>query len=269
MTVLFFLAWAIAVLLELLGPLAVAVWYARRRGVGFQPFLFGAAIFLVFQVLTRVPAVQIISQTVAPHLLGNVPLQVLYMVVLAFTAGLFESVGRWVGYRFLFRDRLAYRLENGVAYGLGHGGFESAVLVGLNQAVSLVLALAVVVAGVGALSEVLPAELVRQLSTVPQQISHTPWYMTLVAAYERAMTIPFHVAMSLVVLQCFVRGQRRWLWVAVGLHSLLDCSAPAMLSLLGWPVVVVEAYLTLWAAGAVWYIVRTTHTSRAEVTLPS
>ncbi len=118
--------------------------------------------------------------------------------------------------------------------------------------------------GLDRLSALLPAEVTSQLGILPQQIARTPWYLTLVGAYERAMTIPFHVAMSLVVLRCFTRGQRRWLWVAVGLHALVDFTAPGMLSLLGWPVWVVEGYLTLWAAGSVWYIARAAGPLRAQ-----
>lgn len=264
MSVLFFAAWGLAALLEILGPAALAVWFARRYRVGVQPFLFGAAVFIVFQMLTRVPVVQAVAPLIGPRLLGNVPLQVTYLLVLASTAGLVESVGRWLGYRYLFRGRLPYDWENGVAYGLGHGGIESAALVGLSQLTSLGIVLLTMAVGLDRLSALLPAEVTSQLGILPQQIARTPWYLTLVGAYERAMTIPFHVAMSLVVLRCFTRGERRWLWVAVGLHALVDFTAPGMLSLLGWPVWVVEGYLTLWAAGAVWYIARAARPLRAQ-----
>ncbi len=264
MSVLFFAAWGLAALLEILGPAALAVWFARRYRVGVQPFLFGAAVFIVFQMLTRVPLVQAVAPLIGPRLLGNVPLQVTYLLVLASTAGLVESVGRWLGYRYLFRDRLPYDWENGVAYGLGHGGIESAALVGLSQLD--LLGHRAADDGRGAGQAVGAAARRGDLAAghPPQQIARTPWYLTLVGAYERAMTIPFHVAMSLVVLRCFTRGERRWLWVAVGLHALVDFTAPGMLSLLGWPVWVVEGYLTLWAAGAVWYIARAARPLRAQ-----
>ena len=52
------------------------------------------------------------------------------MIGMAFSAGLFESVGRWAGYRWLFPPRLPYDWKHAVAYGIGHGGFESAIFVG-------------------------------------------------------------------------------------------------------------------------------------------
>jgi len=257
-------AWGAAVLIEILAPVALAIWFAHRYHVRAAPFLFGVAIFTVFQLLTRVPAVQILGQAIAPSLLGRPALQVLYLAVLAFTAGLFESAGRWVGYRWLFRNRLAYSWENGVAYGIGHGGTESAVLIGLSQAVSFALVLALTLLPADRLTALLPAELLGALNAAPAQLAGTPWYMMLLGAYERLATLAIHVALSLVVLRCFTRGASRWLWIAVALHTLLDFTAPATVSLLGWPAWAAEAYVTIWAAAAIWFALRSKHEAPAH-----
>ncbi len=262
MSIPFFLVWGLAVLIQIGFPILLGIWFAKRYGVRVAPFLYGAAIFLVFQLLTRVPAVQLLSQAIGQRLLagpriGDVPvLQILYLLFLALTAGLFESVGRWVGYRFLFRNRLTYNWKNGVAYGIGHGGFESVMLVGVNQLISLVLVVIVVAVGVEGLSSVLPPELAAELGNVPAQLAGTPWYALLAGAYERVVTIVFHTGLSLVVLLCFTRGQSRWLWVAVAIHAFVDFTGPGMYSLLGWPIWVVEGYLTLWGLAALWLILR-------------
>ena len=262
MNVAFYLAWGLAVLIEIGFPILLGIWFALRYRVRVAPFLFGAAIFLVFQLLTRVPAIQILSASLGSRLLagprvGDIPLlQILYLLFLAFTAGLFESVGRWVGYRFLFRNRLTYEWKNGVAYGIGHGGLESAALVGLNQAISLAIALVVVLAGAERLAGLLPPEAMAQIGAIPEQIAGLPWYATLAGAYERVITIAFHTALSLVVLLCFTRGEGRWLWVAVAIHAFVDFTGPGMVSLLGWPIWVVEGYLTLWGIASLWLIWR-------------
>ncbi len=264
MAVGFAVAWGVAVLVEVVGPVALALWFARRYRVRALPFVVGAGVFIVFQVLTRVPAVQVLGQIVGPRLMGQAGLQVLYLLGLAFTAGLFESVGRWVGYRWLFRSRLAYSWENGAAYGIGHGGAESAILVGLNQAVSFGLVLAFTLLPADRLAALIPAELLTTLGSASAQLAGTPWYLMLMGAYERVATLVIHVGLSLLVMRCFTRHEGRWLWVAIGLHTLLDFSAPGMLSLLGWPAWVVEAYVTLWAVAAGTFIVR----SRREAVTP-
>ena len=60
-----------------------------------------------------------------------------FLAFSALTAGLFEETGRWLGYRFLIKKERSWRV--GVMYGLGHGGIESILLIGINMAVLLVL----------------------------------------------------------------------------------------------------------------------------------
>lgn len=253
---LYIVAWVVQVLVMVLAPIVIAVWFARRYRVGLAPFLLGAGIFLVFQMLTRVPAVQLLSGALAPRLQASAPLRVLYLGFLALTAGLFESTGRWVGYRFLFGRGIPRDWKRGVAYGIGHAGMESAGFVGLSQAINLVLVGAVVVIGVQRLAGVLPGELIGQLDAAVAQISRAPWYLPLWGGLERLLSIPFHTALSLIVLLTFTRGEGYWFWVAVGLHALVDFTAPGMLQLLGWPIWVVEGYIALWSAASLWLIVR-------------
>src|SRR5687768_15449301 len=61
----------------------------------------------------------------------------IWIVVLSFSAGLFEEGGRWLGYRWLFRpEERTWR--PGIVYGLGHGGLESMVLIAGLATLSLV-----------------------------------------------------------------------------------------------------------------------------------
>jgi len=256
MTWMYIAAWTVQVLVTIGGPVVVAAWFARKQRVKVTPFLFGAAVFLVFQMMTRVPLIQVVQSLLSPQLTDSVAFSVVYMAGLALTAGLFESVGRWVGYRILFRKNTERSWKNGVAYGVGHAAMESAGLFGLNQAISLVLVVVVLTIGTERLGTVLPAPLMAQLGSAPEQITSLPWYLPLWGAVERVLTMAIHVALSLIVLQVFVRGKAYWLWVAVGLHALLDFTAPAMLHLLHWPVWVTEGYVALWAGAAIWLALR-------------
>ena len=58
--------------------------------------------------------------------------------VASFTAGLFEETGRLVVMLLLLKA--FHRLADGLAFGLGHGGLEAMLLVGLTYVSNLVLA---------------------------------------------------------------------------------------------------------------------------------
>src|SRR5436305_1835612 len=110
-------------------PLLLAIVAHRRLGVSWRYFGFGALIFFLFQIITRVPAVQVIQGLITPQLQASKALLIAWFVLLALTAGLFEEVGRYVGYRwFMGREEKTWR--KAVMYGIGHAGLESMVLVG-------------------------------------------------------------------------------------------------------------------------------------------
>ncbi|MHB0857102.1 MAG: YhfC family intramembrane metalloprotease [Anaerolineae bacterium] len=247
--------WVIAILIQIGFPIALAIWFKRRYDVTWRVFLFGALVFLVFQLILRVPAVQLISQALAPQLMASQSLLVLYLVALAITAGLFETVGRWVGYRWLFRGREDYTWRNGVAYGIGHGGFESVILVGLSSLFSLVQAIQITTSSVEQLQQAYP-ELLPQALAAREQFMALSWSDPLWGGIERLLAMPFHIALSLIVLLVFTRKQGRWIWVALALHALVDFAAVSLSQLAQWPIWAIELVVAVAAAVSLWIILR-------------
>src|SRR5919109_334441 len=156
-------AFTIAGLLAILLPLALAIIAWRRLGAGWRYFAYGALIFFLFQIITRVPAVAVIQVALRPQLQASLALRIVFGVALALTAGLFEEVGRYVGYRWLMR-REEKTWSKAVMYGLGHGGLESILLVGLGALAQAVVLLQLSITGL----DVIPAE---QREQVEQQLA--------------------------------------------------------------------------------------------------
>ncbi len=150
--------------------------------------------------MTRVPLVQFAQLALRPYLEGSAVLRWTWLFVLSLTAGLFEEIGRYVGYRWLLRND-AKTWAQGVLYGLGHGGCEAALFVGGLGALTLVN-IAVLsrldVANLG-----LPPEQQQLVAQQLSAIAAQPWWYPLLGAWERIWALAFHVAMSLVVLQVF------------------------------------------------------------------
>lgn len=249
-------AWVIAVLIQILFPIALMVWFRRRYSVGWRVFLYGALIFFVFQMITRVPVVLVTSNIIRPQLQTSQAFHIAYLAVLGLTAGLFESVGRWVGYKWLFRGRIPYDWANGLAYGIGHAAIESVVLVGLSGLATLLQAIYITTSSIETLKATFPPDAIEQMLAAREQFMSMAWHQPLWGGLERVLTLPFHAAMSLLVLLVFVRGQARWLWLAVALHALVDITAPGLVQIVGAPIWAVEAYIAVWAACGLWLILR-------------
>ena len=256
MQTLVIVSWAVSIVIQFLFPVALGVWFARRYGVGGRVFLYGALVFFVAQMLLRTPLLQAVAPKILPWAQSTSGDMTLYLAGLAITAGLFESVGRWAGYRWLFpQGHIPYLWETAVAYGIGHGAAESILLVGVSSALSLIQAVTLTGMTPEALQAAVPEASLEAAQAAQAQYLAMTGLAPIWGGVERILTMALHVALSLIVLQVFTRRQLRWLWVAVGIHALVDFVVPGMVALWGLSVWISEAALAVVAVGCVAYIV--------------
>ncbi len=234
-------------------PIILIVIAHARLKVGWRYAGYGALIFFTFQLITRVPAVQVLQYFLAPQLKASKLLLIAFLVFLALTAALFEEVGRYLGYRW-FMGHEEKTWAKGIMYGLGHGGLESAVLVGGLAALQLTNVWLLSSTNLGIAPAAQRSIAAAQLAAIAAQ----PGWLPLLAGWERICAITAHVMLSLIVLQVFRRGSLRWLWLAIGLHFLLDgvtVLLPLVVHLRGvGDTLLIEGYVTLFAIGALWAI---------------
>jgi uncharacterized membrane protein YhfC len=246
-----------ALLFDILYPLALGLFARRRLSVSWRYFGYGALIFVLFQLISRVPITLAIQALIASQLQASRVALLAWIAISALTAGIFEELGRYVGYRWLMKGEQK-TWAKGVMYGLGHGGIESMLLIAGLVAVTLiqVLALARTDLSTLPLTPEQRALAAQQLAAIAAQ----PGWAPLLGAWERLWTLPLHVALSLIVLQVFRRGSLRWLWLAILVHALVDLVAAGItpiLQLSGMAallvpeaIVTVVGLLSLWAIWA-------------------
>lgn len=219
------IACLITVFVTLVFPVILLIVYAAKnksQGVVSAWFL-GAAGFFVTQILIRVPILTVLSATEGyATLYSDHPLLLTFL--LAFTAGLFELVGRF-GAAKLMSKRLTYRRS--LAAGLGHGGIEAIVLIGMTYVSNLAL---ISMINTGAF-DVMLAETaatgmdVTQLEMIRAQLVGYPPSIFLLASLERLLTMAAHAAMSMIVCYSLHAGHIwKGLLLCLGLHTLLDCT---------------------------------------------
>jgi len=118
-------------LLVIIGfPLGLAVYFYRKEKISLKAIFVGALVFIVFQLLTRMPILFVLDNQAWFKELSAASLIFSVFFVGGLSAGLFEETGRFLGFRYLLKDKLSW--QNGVAFGIGHGGIEALVLVGLT-----------------------------------------------------------------------------------------------------------------------------------------
>lgn len=243
-----------AIVFEIALPVVLAVVAHKRLQVSWRYFGFGALIFFLFQLISRVPLVEVGGVVLHKQLLASRTLLIIWSLLLVLTAGIFEEVGRYLGYRwFLRREEKTW--SKAVMYGLGHGGLESMVLVAGLSAITLLNVLVLSSLGLGMLPAAQRATAAKQLAAIAAQPGWTP----LIGGYERIWALAIQVALSVIVLQVFRRGSLRWFWLAMAAHWLVDGVSVFVPMALGnerHGVILTEGILTVFGLAAIWVIWR-------------
>jgi len=209
---------AITFAVVFLFPVILAVVFYRRHKFNWLAVLVGALVFLVFQVLTRIPLLSVLGQMPwYQQMAQNIFLVGLF---LSFTAGLFEEVGRWLAFRFALKGR--WQTPNGVAYGIGHGGFEAIILTGLAYVNNLVISAMI---NSGMFETAIAPQMGAMAETVRSALVETPSYMFLVGGLERVLAITLHIALSLVVLNAVRLRKPVYLLYAILAHTVANLGA--------------------------------------------
>lgn len=200
-------------------PAALFLYMYQKERIHIVAVLVGALVFLVSQVFIRIPILGVLSnmnwyQRMAANLF-------IFALFLGLTAGIFEEVGRYLGFRFLLKRHLSWK--NGVAFGIGHGGIEAIVLVGLTYVNNLILSAFI---NLGLFDRLIVPQIGREMADeIVHVLIHTPAYMYLFAGLERINAIFFHVALSLVVLMALTRNRLDFVLCAVLLHAAVNMLA--------------------------------------------
>src|SRR6266536_2039088 len=99
--------WAAAMIaalaFDMLYPLALGVFARRRLGVSWRYFGYGALIFVLFQLVSRVPITLAIQALIASQLHASRVALIAWIAISALTAALCEELCRYIGYRWLLK----------------------------------------------------------------------------------------------------------------------------------------------------------------------
>lgn len=216
----------LTLVISLILPVLLLIIYAvanKGKGVVSAWFL-GAAGFFVMQVIIRLPILSILS--ILPGFQGFVTNNyVLYALLLGFSAGLFEVIGRLVVAKLMSKN-LTY--ERSIAAGLGHGGIEAMVLIGVTY-INNLLYTAMINSGTYDLMIEQTAAMgvdVSSLYAAKDALINAAPYLFGLAGYERILTMICHVAMTLLVCYFVAKKQTiKGVLISLVLHTILDSAA--------------------------------------------
>jgi uncharacterized membrane protein YhfC len=138
-------------------------------------------------------------------------------VVFGLTAAITEEPARYS----VLKGKLSWARgwREALMFGAGHGGIES-IGAGIGLLATF-LSMAAMRNNPDALQSV-PTEQLAQVQQQLQMFWSAAWWEALLPAVERAFALVIQVSLAVMVMQVFLKKDVRWLWLAIGWHTLVN-----------------------------------------------
>lgn len=239
------------------GPIGLAIWakVKYKKAFSFLPLLLGVVGFTLFQIIIRVNFMLPLIQN-SIWFKSNIALpwvQWLYATFLCITAGLFEEPVRFLAFTILKKKR---QYPDGLSYGIGHGGIEAILIVGLTYVNNIIFSVAINSGTWGKLISAIPAALQPQYAQLQQSLVNASPDLFLIGGLERLFTMAIQIAFSVMIAKGFMVN-KKWLYLiaATILHALVDFSLVSlqMLHVNMW---LIEAVIMIEAVVGLIYIIK-------------
>ncbi|MBQ6172936.1 MAG: YhfC family intramembrane metalloprotease [Clostridia bacterium] len=211
-------------------PIIAAIIWKIRKKERFSTILVGAAIFLLFALILEKPIQNVLAFPSAMGLSEHAVSRFLNEnpVLLALTAGLFpgvfEETGRLIAFKTVLRKRR--NRETSISYGIGHGGFEVILILGLTYIQYIAYAVMINTGTFGNVIEQVASQAPEQLDSVESVVSLLTGFSFAdlgIAFVERIFAVLFHIGASILVFYACRDKKRLWLYpVAIILHTAFD-----------------------------------------------
>ena len=192
-------------------PIALMIYWKKRCNLTNFPFIMGSLCFLLFAMGLEqmLHAVVIGMENPISERINNTPW--LYVLYGCLAAGIFEETGRYFGFSVLLRN---YKeKEVSVAYGIGHGGIETIMTLGLTYGMLALVSLGV------SLGDEQTSELLWKT------INSAGAGEMCLAMLERVSAMMLHIGLSVLVFAAVRRGKKLLYPLAIVLHALSNISA--------------------------------------------
>lgn len=206
-------------------PIAALIVWAVKKKAKFSSALIGAAAFIVFALILEQILHAIMQAAFGEKLTANIWVYALYG---GLAAGLFEETARLLSMKFLMKKTLSK--ENAIMYGIGHGGVEAILLIGLtyvsNIMNSVMINLGLLEKSLDVLDEATKTEAIRQLSA----LWTTPSSHFFLAGIERVCAFILQISLSYIVYRA-VKDKKAIYWcLAFLIHFLVDAVTAVLAS---------------------------------------
>ncbi len=228
-----FAAFIFAAIAEIAVPILLLVILGMKKRINPKPLFFGFGAFFVSQLCLRIPILQVLGTQswFKEFALNTIP----YLVVLSFTAGLFEESARYLCAGCFLKKNRSFR--DAVSFGLGHGFCEVILLTGMAQINNITYSIMI---NNGTLEKAVPAAVASQVIAAMQSATAAVVYL---GVLERVSAVLFHIFASVLIFKGVNDRKPVYYLLAILAHTVFNIAGVAL-----------TKYVNMWVGEAVMLI---------------
>ncbi|WP_054199020.1 YhfC family intramembrane metalloprotease [Clostridium baratii] len=241
-------------LVSLALPIILIVVMMVKYKASLKSFFIGAAAFFIAVQCIEGPInyyFLVGNKSTSSIITGNT---ILFMLYGGFMAGIFEETARYICFKFILKKER--RIQDAISYGIGHGGIEAILLVGITYLANTIVSIMIN----------LGTPLENGLELASAQLSSVESYMFAIAGVERLSTIIIQIGLSIIVFNSVKYGKKQYYFLAILIHALIDF--PAVLAQKGViNIVTVESIIILVAIAFIVFIIKEIKKNKEDLTI--
>ena len=218
-------------------PIVLLILVKIKLKAKLTSFVIGCATFIVFALMLEPILHSVVLTATGTLLTDNI---ILYGLYGGLAAALFEETGRLIAIKFFMKESL--NRQNSLMYGIGHGGIEAILLVGMTYISNLMTAFMINSGALQASLELVDAELQQTTFEQIKVLWELPSWQFYMAGIERLIAITLQIALSVLVYKAVSIKNRNYWFIAFGIHFAVDFLT-VVITGLGAPVWIVEVLL--------------------------
>jgi uncharacterized membrane protein YhfC len=228
-------AMSFAMLVSVLVPVLAFIFFRKKNPDAKKTsVLVGALTFIISALVLEKLLHAAVFKAFGTALNANIWLYALYG---GLAAAVFEETGRLLAMKYAMKGSL--NKLNSVMYGIGHGGIESVIIVGLSY-LSLILVAVYLNNAPAEKISVLMAKSPALFQQI-QAIAAVPAFTLYLSGIERIAAFALQISLSYLVYRAVVEKKTKLFLAALGLHFFVDASAVIMAKYA--PAYITELYL--------------------------
>jgi uncharacterized membrane protein YhfC len=217
-------------------PIFLFIVFHKKYNAQVVPMIIGAAAFMLFALILES---SIHSIVLGAFNLRNMPPA--YIIYGALMAGIFEETARFISFKILKKKYNG--IGTGLSYGVGHGGIEAILLVGIAMIGNLVFCIYLNSGNAEILTKNIQGEALDRLNAQISALLTTKPYMFLVSGMERVFAIGIQISLAVIVYYSVYCKNKLYLYpLAILIHAIIDVPAMLMQTGIIKQIMLVEAF---------------------------